>query len=103
MKEAGLMVGGFYKHFDSRDDLVAEAFGSALGGVETPAGYRCLGRASSYVRVTSRQLFEHVRIAIIRARAARLALWQEISHAAVSKLVRSSPGKFERTLSWSQL
>ena len=25
------MVGGFYKHFDSRDDLVAEAFGSALG------------------------------------------------------------------------
>jgi TetR/AcrR family transcriptional repressor of nem operon len=25
MKEAGLTVGGFYKHFDSRDDLVAEA------------------------------------------------------------------------------
>jgi TetR/AcrR family transcriptional regulator, transcriptional repressor for nem operon len=24
-------VGGFYKHFDSRDDLVAEAVGSALG------------------------------------------------------------------------
>jgi len=23
--------GGFYKHFDSRDDLVAEAVGSALG------------------------------------------------------------------------
>src|SRR5258708_25721103 len=31
MKEAGLTVGGFYKHFDSRDDLVAEALGSALG------------------------------------------------------------------------
>ena len=31
MKEAGLTVGGFYKHFDSRDDLVAEAFGSAVG------------------------------------------------------------------------
>ena len=30
MKEAGLTVGGFYKHFDSRDDLVAEALGSAL-------------------------------------------------------------------------
>jgi AcrR family transcriptional regulator len=29
--EAGLTVGGFYKHFDSRDDLVAEAVGSALG------------------------------------------------------------------------
>src|SRR5258708_29646983 len=31
MKEAGLTVGGFYKHFDSRDDLVAEALGSAVG------------------------------------------------------------------------
>jgi len=25
-------VGGFYKHFDSRDDLVAEAVSSAFGG-----------------------------------------------------------------------
>ena len=32
MKEAGLTVGGFYKHFNSRDDLVAEAMSSALGG-----------------------------------------------------------------------
>jgi TetR/AcrR family transcriptional regulator, transcriptional repressor for nem operon len=32
MKEAGLTVGGFYKHFASRDDLVAEALRSALGG-----------------------------------------------------------------------
>jgi TetR/AcrR family transcriptional repressor of nem operon len=31
MKEAGLTVGGFYKHFKSRDDLVVEAVGSALG------------------------------------------------------------------------
>ena len=31
MKEAGLTVGGFYKQFDSRDDLVAEAVGSSLG------------------------------------------------------------------------
>ena len=31
MKEAGRTVGGFYKHFDSRDDLVAEAVRSALG------------------------------------------------------------------------
>jgi TetR/AcrR family transcriptional regulator, transcriptional repressor for nem operon len=30
MKEAGLTVGGFYKHFKSRDDLVAEAVASAL-------------------------------------------------------------------------
>src|ERR1700676_5625500 len=32
MKEAGLTVGGFYKHFDSRDALVAEAVSSAFGG-----------------------------------------------------------------------
>src|ERR1700686_4223264 len=32
MKEAGLTVGGFYKHFNSRDDLVAEAVNSAFGG-----------------------------------------------------------------------
>jgi TetR/AcrR family transcriptional repressor of nem operon len=31
MKEAGLTVGGFYKHFKSRDTLVAEAVASALG------------------------------------------------------------------------
>jgi TetR/AcrR family transcriptional repressor of nem operon len=40
MKEAGLTVGGFYKHFNSRDDLVAEAVNSAFGGwrprVEAP-------------------------------------------------------------------
>jgi TetR/AcrR family transcriptional repressor of nem operon len=32
MKEAGLTAGGFYKHFSSRDEFVAEAVGSALGG-----------------------------------------------------------------------
>ena len=31
MKEAGLTVGGFYKHFDSRDQLVVEALGDAFG------------------------------------------------------------------------
>jgi TetR/AcrR family transcriptional regulator, transcriptional repressor for nem operon len=31
MKEAGLTVGGFYKHFDSRDELVAEAVKAAFG------------------------------------------------------------------------
>lgn len=30
MKEAGLTVGGFYKHFASRDELVAEAVQSAV-------------------------------------------------------------------------
>jgi TetR/AcrR family transcriptional regulator, transcriptional repressor for nem operon len=41
MKEAGLTVGGFYKHFDSRDALVAEAVSSAFGDwqrrVDAPA------------------------------------------------------------------
>lgn len=32
MKEAGLTVGGFYKHFGSRDDLVAEAMQAAFEG-----------------------------------------------------------------------
>jgi TetR/AcrR family transcriptional regulator, transcriptional repressor for nem operon len=31
MKEVGLTVGGFYKHFDSRDNLVLEAFRTASG------------------------------------------------------------------------
>src|ERR1700722_10994714 len=31
MKEAGLTEGGFYKHFDSRDELVAEAVSAAFG------------------------------------------------------------------------
>ncbi|MFL9995981.1 TetR/AcrR family transcriptional regulator [Paraburkholderia sediminicola] len=34
MKEAGLTVGGFYKHFDSRDALVTEAFILALQDIE---------------------------------------------------------------------
>src|ERR1700745_3164361 len=32
MEEAGLTVGGFYKHFGSPDDLVADADNSAFGG-----------------------------------------------------------------------
>ncbi len=32
MKEAGLTVGGFYKHFESRDDLVAEAVDAMTNG-----------------------------------------------------------------------
>jgi TetR/AcrR family transcriptional repressor of nem operon len=31
MKEAGLTVGGFYKHFDSRGELVVEALSDAFG------------------------------------------------------------------------
>jgi TetR/AcrR family transcriptional repressor of nem operon len=34
MHEADLTVGGFYKHFDSRDSLVTEAFVTALRAIE---------------------------------------------------------------------
>jgi TetR/AcrR family transcriptional regulator, transcriptional repressor for nem operon len=34
MKEIGLTVGGFYKHFDSRDDLVAESLKAATGPLQ---------------------------------------------------------------------
>jgi AcrR family transcriptional regulator len=34
MKEAGLSVGGFYKHFESRDALVTPAFVMALQDIE---------------------------------------------------------------------
>lgn len=34
MKDAGLTVGGFYKHFESRDALVTEAFIIALQDIE---------------------------------------------------------------------
>ncbi len=30
MKEAGVTVGGFYKHFNSRDELVVEALATAF-------------------------------------------------------------------------
>lgn len=43
MKEAGLTVGGFYKHFASRDDMVAEAMQLAFGSWE--AKVRSEGRA----------------------------------------------------------
>lgn len=36
MKEAGLTHGGFYKHFDSRDQLVAEALEAAFKRSEDP-------------------------------------------------------------------
>jgi TetR/AcrR family transcriptional regulator, transcriptional repressor for nem operon len=40
MKEAGLTVGGFYKHFDSREALVREALGSAMAESEARVGKR---------------------------------------------------------------
>ncbi len=47
MKEAGLTVGGFYKHFASRDELVAEAIQSAFGSWEEKV--RSEGRAPTEI------------------------------------------------------
>src|ERR1700730_7117641 len=49
MKEAGLTVGGFYKHFDSRDDLVAEAVSSAFGGWQRRVDAAAFGGPSVFL------------------------------------------------------
>jgi TetR/AcrR family transcriptional repressor of nem operon len=48
MKDAGLTHGGFYRHFDSRDDLVAEAVDTALvqGSERIYAAAKLGGRAA---------------------------------------------------------
>jgi TetR/AcrR family transcriptional repressor of nem operon len=51
MKEAGLTVGGFYKHFDSRDDLVAEAVTSAFGGWQRRVAAASGGPPVSYTEL----------------------------------------------------
>ena len=57
MKEAGLTVGGFYKHFDSRDELVAEAVRSAFGDWQRRWSRRIWG-AAGILRRTYRRLSE---------------------------------------------
>lgn len=49
MKEAGLTVGGFYKHFASREEMVAEAMKLAFGSWE--AKVRTEGRAPTDIPV----------------------------------------------------
>ena len=59
MKEAGLTVGGFYKHFDSREDLVAEAVNTAFGGWQRLAGAAKSGGAPvSYKKLIDDYLSE---------------------------------------------
>ena len=98
MKEAGLTVGGFYKHFDSRDELVAEAVSDAFGiwqrqKVAAEAG----GQTLSFEKLID----DYVRIctARIQARAVPSARWRRSSLAAISGLARSPLNKPGRTLS----
>jgi TetR/AcrR family transcriptional repressor of nem operon len=58
MKEAGLTVGGFYKHFDSRDDLVAEAVSSAFGGWQGRVDAASGGPPVSYAELVDGYLNE---------------------------------------------
>jgi len=59
MKEAGRTVGGFYKHFDSRDDLVAEAVSSALGAWKRQVDAAASGGSPfSYARLIDDYLSE---------------------------------------------
>lgn len=59
MKEAGLTVGGFYKHFASRDKLVAEALASSPGRWSKHAKAAAAGEASpSYEQLVRDYLSE---------------------------------------------
>lgn len=49
MKEAGLTVGGFYKHFPSREDMVVEAMEEAFGVWDAHA--RAQGREPSQIPI----------------------------------------------------
>jgi TetR/AcrR family transcriptional repressor of nem operon len=57
MKEAGLTVGGFYKHFASRDDLVAQAVGACFaqsdGVIQAAAGERTLASLADWYLTTA--------------------------------------------------
>jgi len=62
MKEAGLTVGGFYKHFDSRDDLVAEAVAAAFGSWQAQADQaEAEGRAFTLAKLVDSYLSERHR------------------------------------------
>jgi len=51
MKEAGLTVGGFYKHFDSRDHLVSGRSGQlCIRRVEASSGGCQIQRSASVLR-----------------------------------------------------
>ena len=50
MNEAGLTVGGFYMHFESRDERVAEALSDAFGHLATPKGSCFIQRAAAILR-----------------------------------------------------
>jgi TetR/AcrR family transcriptional repressor of nem operon len=88
MKEAGLTVGGFYKHFDSRDELVAEALGDAFGVWQRQKeGAASSGQPLSFAKLIDDYLSD-VHRKNPGAGCAPSAHWPRKSLAATSGLVR---------------
>jgi TetR/AcrR family transcriptional repressor of nem operon len=61
MKEARLTVGGFYKHFDSRDELVVEALSSAFGSLKRREDAASGGPSVSFAELIDNYLSERHR------------------------------------------
>ena len=111
MKEAGLTVGGFYKHFDSRDDLVAEAVNSAFGGWKRRVdAAKSIGPPVSYEKLVDDYLNEAHRDnpgtgCVFSALAPEIARSGKRTRAFTSEQVRNDiqliaallPGKAKRT------
>src|SRR5271169_6374571 len=60
MKEAGVTVGGFYKHFHSRDELVLEALCSVTCHGRVDRRKPCIPRDSSAAWHTRQALFRQL-------------------------------------------
>jgi len=98
MKEAGLTVGGFYKHFDSRDDLVAEAVSCAFGGWQRRVDAAKSGGPSvSLAKLIDDYLNEAHRDNPGSGCAS--VLWRRRSQAAISGPVRLPPNRSGMTFS----
>jgi TetR/AcrR family transcriptional regulator, transcriptional repressor for nem operon len=98
MKEAGLTVGGFYKHFDSRDDLVAEAVSSAFGGWKRRVDAAASGGPSvSLAKLIDNHLNEAHRDN--PGTGVPSVHWRRRSRAAIRGPVRSPPNRSETTFS----
>lgn len=62
MNEAGLTLGGFYKHFNSREALIVEALGSVMGGLEKRINQEAeLGKTMTFADATAEYLSQEHR------------------------------------------
>jgi TetR/AcrR family transcriptional regulator, transcriptional repressor for nem operon len=107
MQEVGLTVGGFYKHFDSRDDLVVEALRYALGTRRDQAEAAASG-GLTYAKLVDDYLSEGHRdhpgsgcvisalaVEIARGNKRTRALLTEEIRRALQSIAELTPGKDE--------